>query len=278
MMKMLVTGATGKIGRYIVAQLLRAGTQVRALTRNPAAANLPDGVEVVAGDLTQPQSLLPALEDVECLYLIPVPETAAEVVALAKQAGVRRIVALSSASAPFEDKYHPRGQYFLRVERAVEAADVEWTHLRPGGLMSSALGWADSIRREGVVRAPYGNASYPHIHEADVADAAVAALLEDGHIGKKYILTGPESITQIEQVKTISAAIGRQIRFEELTPDEARKLWRQYMPDAEIDVELMVLGESIGKPVKARPSIEQVTGRKGRNFAQWAIEHAQNFQ
>jgi uncharacterized protein YbjT (DUF2867 family) len=144
--------------------------------------------------------------------------------------------------------------------------------------MSSALSWAESIRNEGVVRAPFGNASYPHIHEADVADAAVAALLEDTHIGKKYILTGPASITQIEQVRAISAAIGREIRFEELTPDEARKLWRQYMPDAEIDVELMVLGESIGKPVKARPTVEQVTGRLGRNFAQWASEHAQDFQ
>jgi uncharacterized protein YbjT (DUF2867 family) len=118
-MRILVTGATGKIGCHVVAQLLQAGVEVRALTRNPAAADLPTGVEVVCGDLAQPETLPPAFEQVERMYLIPVPETATEVVALATQAGVRRIVALSSASAPFEDKYHPRGQYFLRVERAV---------------------------------------------------------------------------------------------------------------------------------------------------------------
>ena len=212
------------------------------------------------------------------MFLFPVPATATEVVELAKKAGVQRIVVLSSVSAPYEDMYPPGGQYFLLVERAVEGAGVEWTHIRPVGLMLSSLFWAESIRAEGVVRAPYGNAGYPHVHEADVAEVATAALLEDGHVGKRYTVTGPESITQIEQVRAISAAIGRDIRFEELTPEQARGLWSSFMSAADIDVELMVLEESVNKPTKVRKTFEQVTGHPGRTYAQWTADHVQDFR
>jgi len=277
-MTILVTGATGTIGHHVVDQLAQAGAQVRALTRNPAAANLPDSVEVIQGDLECPETLALAFVNVERLYLFPVPATATEVVGMAKKAGVRRIVTHSSASAPWEAKYHPRGLYFLLVERTVEAAGVEWTHVRPHGLMSSTLVWAETIRAEGVVRAPYGAAAYAHVHEADVAEVAVAALLRDGHVGKKYIVSGPESITQIEQVRAIGAAIGRELRFEELTPEQARKLWGSFMPESEIDAELMILGESVDKPKKAWKTFEQVTGRPGRTYTQWAAEHAEDFR
>jgi uncharacterized protein YbjT (DUF2867 family) len=277
-MTILVTGATGAVGRHIVRHLLRVGIRVRALTRNPAKANFPEGVNVFQGDLERPESLSRALEDIDRLYLFPVPSTVTKVVQLAKTAGVQRIGAFSSASAPWEAKYHPRGLYYLLVERAVEASGVEWTHIRPVGFMMSALGWVESIRNEGVVRAPYGAASYPHVHEADVAEVATAALLEDGHIGKKYIVSGPESITQIEQAKAIGAAIGRELRFEELTPEEARTRWNSFMPESEIDTELMILEESVNKPQRVWKTFEQVTGRPGRSFAQWAVEHADDFR
>ena len=143
-MTILVTGATGNIGRHVVDQLMRTGARVRALTRNPAAANLPNSVEVIQGDLDRPETLPAAFENVERMYLFPIPATATEVAELAKKAGVRRIVTLSSASAPWEAKYHPRGIYSLLVERAAEAAGVEWTHVRPVGLMLSTLGWAET--------------------------------------------------------------------------------------------------------------------------------------
>src|SRR4030095_7090166 len=141
-MTILVTGATGNVGRHVVERLLRAGVHVRALTRNPADANLPDTVEAVQGDLECPDTLPAAFEDVERMYLLPVPATATDVAELAKKAGVRRIVVLSSASAPWEAKYHPRGLYYLLVERAVEDAGFEWTHIRPTGYMLSSLSWA----------------------------------------------------------------------------------------------------------------------------------------
>jgi uncharacterized protein YbjT (DUF2867 family) len=146
------------------------------------------------------------------------------------------------------------------------------------GYMLSSLSRAKTIRVEGVVRAPFGAAAYPHVHEADVAEVATAALLEDGHVGKKYIVSGPESITQIEQARAIGAAIGRDIRFEELTPEQARKLWSKFMSAADIDVELMILEESVNKPKKVWKTFEQVTGRPGRTFAQWAVEHAYDFR
>jgi uncharacterized protein YbjT (DUF2867 family) len=277
-MTILVTGATGNIGRHVVDRLMQAGVQVRALTRNPDAANLPDSVEIIQGDLDFPETLPAAFEDIEYMYLFPVPTTATEVAELAKKSGVRRIVVLSSGSAPWEAKYHPSGLYYLLVERAVEAAGVEWTHVRPTGLMLNSLTWAETIRAESVVRAPYGAASYPHVHEADVAEAATAALLDDGHVGKKYIVSGPESITQIEQARAIGAAIGRDIRFEELTPDQARKLWGKFMTADDIDLELMILEESVTKPKNVWKTFEQITGRSGRTFAQWAVEHANDFR
>jgi uncharacterized protein YbjT (DUF2867 family) len=277
-MTILVTGATGNVGRHLVDRLIHAGARVRALTRNPAAASLPDSVEVIQGDLECPETLAPAFENVERMCLFPVPATATAVAEMAKKAGVRRIVTLSSASAPWEAKYHPRGLYFLFVERAVEASGVEWTHVRPVGLMLSTQGWAETIRAEGVVRAPYGAAAYPHVHEADVAEVAAAALLGDGHAGKKYTVSGPEPITQIEQARAIGAAIGREIRFEELTPEQARKLWSPFMPEAEIDTELMILGESVDKPQKVWKTFEQVIGHPGRNYAQWAADHANDFR
>jgi hypothetical protein len=82
----------------------------------------------------------------------------------------------------------------------------------------------------------------------------------------------------VEQVRAISAAIGREVRFEELTPEQARQLWGGFMSEADIEVELLVLGESVNKPTRVRPTVEQLTGRPGRTYAQWAIEHAQDFR
>lgn len=119
---------------------------------------------------------------------------------LARARGVRRVVVLSGGSAGHGDEHH------LAVERAVEQVGIEWTHLRPYGLMSNALMWAESVGAASVVRAPYGRFSYPHVPEADVAAVAVAALLEDRHVGATYTISGPRAITQLEQVDPLSAA------------------------------------------------------------------------
>jgi uncharacterized protein YbjT (DUF2867 family) len=140
---------------------------------------------VVLGDLTQPEMLAPALEGIDRMYLFPVDKTAREVVALAKQAGVRRIVDLSAASVT-------AGLHTNPVEQAVEESGLEWTHVRPCGFMANMLQiWAPLIRAERVVRYPFADEPMNLIHEADIAAVAAVALLEDGHHGAAYTLTGP---------------------------------------------------------------------------------------
>ncbi|WP_309115851.1 NAD(P)H-binding protein [Saccharothrix sp.] len=285
-MRILVTGATGFVGRDVVAQLARAGVRVRALTRDPGRARFPAGVEVVRGDLLSPASLAAALEGVERMYLFPVDETATEVVARARAAGVRRIVDLSAASVTV-------GLHDNPVERAVEASGLAWTHVRPGGFMANMLQiWAPSVRAERVVRYPFGDRPDYSIHEADIAAVAVAALLEDGHHGQAYTLTGPGPITVREQVAAIGAALGEPVRYEEVTRERARELMLAQGGFAAEAADLMLGFVDYGGEaaaggqsdqdwsalMKTWPDVERVTGRPPRTFAEWARDHVADFR
>ncbi|AYN38965.1 NAD-dependent epimerase/dehydratase family protein [Streptomyces dangxiongensis] len=277
-MTVLVTGATGSVGRLVTDHLLAAGVAVRALTRDPAAAALPDGAEVWAGDLLRPHTLTAALHGVERLYLFPVPETARAVVAAAEEAGVRRIVVLSSSSVLDTSGDNHSGEHHRAVERAVAESGVEWTFVRPDEFASNVLWkWAESIRTEGVVRAPYGAAPRVPVHEADVAAVAAAALLEDGHAGQAYLLTGPEAITQSGQVRAIARAVGRPIAFEEITPDQARKDMAAAMPAPVVEMVLRYLADAVVHPPVPVDTVERVTGRPARTFARWVADHAADF-
>ncbi|MBX6766344.1 MAG: NAD(P)H-binding protein, partial [Actinomadura rubrobrunea] len=188
-MTILVTGATGHVGRLVVERLVAAGADVRALTRDPSRARFPQDVDIVQGDLTVPASLAGAFDGVDRMYLFPVAATAREVVAMAEDAGVRRIVTLSSGAVEggYDTDFH------LPVEQAVEASGLEWTHVRPGEFMLNKLWlWGPSIRDEGVVRTPFPDVTWCPIHERDIADVAAEALLKDGHAGRAYMLNGPE--------------------------------------------------------------------------------------
>jgi uncharacterized protein YbjT (DUF2867 family) len=271
-MTILVTGATGHIGRHVVEQLLAAGADVRALTRNPATAALPPAVEIVAGDLARPDTVAPALDGADRLYLFPVPDTAARVTELARRSGIRRIVVHSCGSAA-------HGDYHLTVERAAANTNVEWTHLRPYGLMCNTLQWADTIRTESVVRAPHGRFTYPHVHEADIAALAVDALLTDRHVGATYTVSGPDAISQLDQARLIGEAIGREVRFEELDRDQTHHLYRSQGWSTEaIDRELFLLSEFVDKPAPLGTTVADLIGRPPRTFAQWAIQRAGTFR
>jgi uncharacterized protein YbjT (DUF2867 family) len=287
-MKILVTGATGFVGRNVVAQLVRAGASVRALTRKPATAKLPMEVEVVQGDLSQPATLVPTLEGIDRMYLFPVEETARELVTLAKQAGVRRIVDLSAASVTV-------GLHTNPVEQAVEESGLEWTHVRPCGFMANMLQiWAPSIRAERVVRYPFADEPMNLIHEADIAAVATAALLEDSHVGAIYTLTGPALITVRDQVRAIGEALGEEVRYEEVTRERARELMKAQGGFAAESADLMLGfidyggGEAAGADgysdqdwsalMRPWPDVEKVTGRPARSYAEWARDHVEDFR
>lgn len=291
-MTILVTGATGLVGRHVVDRLQQADGAVRVLTRNPARAGFPEGVEVFKGDLVEPASLVAAFEGVEKLFLFPQPETATEVVDLAKQAGVRRVVVLSGAAVTlgFDTDYH------ARVERAVEESGLEWTHVRPGEFMANTLPiWGPMIRGSRTVRYPFGDdLGAAPIHEADIADVAVAALVEDAHIGKAYTLSGPEQLSVRGQVEAIADALGEEVRYEEVSREEARDLLRAMGGFAAESADLLLgfvdyeggagggddgySDQDYSDLMKPLPGYGEATGRTGRTYAQWARDHVEDFR
>lgn len=274
-MRILVTGATGTVGRHVVDHLLTAGVDVRALTRRPESAELPAAVEVVEGDLEKPQSLASALDGVDRMYLLAVGDTR-QVVDLAKQAGVRRIVVLSSASAEFEND--PGGEFHRAAERAVEESGLEWTHVRPGMFAGNLMDWADAIRADGVVRAPYGAARQSPVHELDIAEVAATALLSNDHSGQSYTLSGPESLSKAEQVAAIGQAVGREVRFEELTPEQWREHVKEELPEFVVDWLLGLWAHTVDNPEPVLPTVRDVLGRPARTVREWAADHAEAFR
>ncbi len=267
-MTTLVTGATGNTGRHVVAALARRGTRVRALTRNPAAHGFPAGVEVVAGTHTAPETLGAALDGVSRLHVTVtagLAEAGPELVRRAVDGGVRRITVVW-------------GGYVGPVEQAVADSGVEWTRLEPQEFMSNALTWAGSIRAEGVVREPF-DLPGAVVHEGDIGAVAAAALLDDGHAGRAYTLTGPQALTMRDRVAILSRAVGRAIAFEPITPERAvERLLATGVSRADAEY---VIGWYADPPAEAATvvdTVERVTGRPARTFAQWAAEHADRFR
>jgi len=276
----LVTGATGHVGRHVVSELLGRDARVRALTRNPDAANLPRGVDVVRGDLSVPETLDGCLEGVDAVFLLLRFWNPAEAVrgfldAAAKQ--VRLIVFLSSSLVrdDVEEQTHPIGKMHADVEHLIERSGMEWTFVRPGAFATNAVGWwAPQIRAGDVVHWPYGAVSFAPIHERDIAAVAVRALTEEGHGGAKYVLTGPESLTQAQQVRTIGEAIGRPLRFEEISPEAARESLSALLPPWILDT----WASLVDRPAPVTATVAEVTGAPARTFRRWAIDHADDFR
>lgn len=274
----LVIGATGTVGRHVVAQLRERGAAVRAVTRDPAAAGLQAEVEVVRADLTEPGSLEPYLCGVEAVFLIwpfTSPAVAADlapavVSVLARH--VPRIVYLSAHAAAGQPD-----SFWAIVERLIQESGVRWTFLRPTGFATNTLMWADQIRT-GTVRWPYGAAVRSLIHERDLAAVAVRALTEAGHAGRRYLLTGPEAITQSAQVEIIGAATGGAVRWEELTPEEAREqLGVAWGDRAFADQALESWAAMVAQPEPVTSVVAEVTGAPARTFRQWARDHGSDF-
>jgi uncharacterized protein YbjT (DUF2867 family) len=280
----LVTGATGRVGRLVVAQLLGAGVPVRALTRRPAAAGLPAAVEVVAGDLTAPESLDAGLRGVGAVFLVwTAPPTTVPAVVERLATHTRRIVFLSSPHRtphPFFQQPQPNPMAVLHadIEERIAAAGLASTIIRPGMFASNArLWWAAVIRDGGVVRWPYGAAETAPIDERDIAAVAARALSEDGHAGGDYVLTGPESLSQAEQVSIIGGAIGRRIHFEEVSPEEFRRETAGRWPGPVVDMLLAAWGATIGRPAFMTSTVADVVGSPPRTFRQWVADHADAF-
>jgi uncharacterized protein YbjT (DUF2867 family) len=267
-MTILVTGATGNIGRMVVDELLARGAgAVRALTVDPARAALPAGVEVAVGYLRKPETLPAAFEGVESLYLAPTPETVEEVLRLAREAGVRRVVDLSGELE----------SWWGSVAKAVEDSGLEWTHLSPGDFMENTFSWAPQIHATDAVREPYPQGRSTPIAMQDIARVAAVALTRSGYEGRSLSLTGPEILTRTDLVAAIGAARGKPVEFVQVTRDEAVEVLRPVMGDhVEWYVDTILQG-GVDWPVEVQPTVEQVTDTPATPFATWAKQHAAAF-
>ncbi|MFG1616319.1 NAD(P)H-binding protein [Nonomuraea wenchangensis] len=272
----LVTGATGNVGSHVVRQLLEEGEKVRVMTRNPSGHAFPDAVEVVTGDLTQPETLSEALSGIERTFLFPVFHGVDGFLDVAERAGLRHVVMLSSVSVTWPEPGWV-GEVHLRLERSVEASGLAWTFVRPDGLTTNDLVWAPQIIDGDVVRGRYGEAATAPIDPRDIAAVAVRSIL-DGRIGEGYSVTGPQSLTQIDRVRVIAETIGRPLRWEEQSEDWFRdEMARAGMPAPGINDYIDALTARVGRPTEVLPTVEQVTGRPPFPYAQWVADHAAAF-
>jgi uncharacterized protein YbjT (DUF2867 family) len=280
----LVTGATGRIGRVVIDRLVDAGVPVRALThRSEAATTLPANVDVVTGDLTVPESLDAGLQGVGAVFLVwTAPPTTAPAVVERLATYARRVVFLSSPHQtphPFFQQPNPMAELHADIERLIAAAGLESTIIRPGMLASNAvLWWAPAIRADGVIRWPYGAAETAPVDDRDVAAVVARTLYQDGHAGGDYVLTGPESLSQEEQVRIIGDVLGRQIPFEELSPDAFRRETEGSWPRPVVDMLISAWGATMGGPAFITSTVSEILGSAPRSFRQWVADHATAFR
>jgi uncharacterized protein YbjT (DUF2867 family) len=276
----LVTGASGTVGREVVSALVSAGARFKAGYRS-RPENVPDRVESVAIDFERPETLAPALRGVETVFLLSnMVEPEKRVVDEAKKAGVKRVVKLSVNGAA--DEAFTFARWHRAVERHIESSGLGWTFLRPSGFMQNFFNYmGDSIRKQGAFYTATGpRGAGAHIDARDIGAAAAVALTRDGHDGKAYELTGPKAITYDEAARILSQAAGREIRHVAITPEQYRQgALAMGMPapyvDALVDLDRAY---AAGALVQVTDAVKELTGRDPIAFEQFAKDYADRFR
>jgi uncharacterized protein YbjT (DUF2867 family) len=279
----LVTGATGRVGRMVIDLLRGKGVPVRALIhRAEAAPSLPVDVEVVTGDLTVPDSLDTALQGVGAVFLVwTAPGATVQDVVDRLAIHARHIVFLSAPHTiahPFFQQPNPMAALYADIEERIVGTGRAWTFIRPGMFASNALfWWAPTIRAGNAIRWPYAAAETAPVDDRDVAAVVAKTLDQDGHAGGDYVLTGPESLTQEEQVRIIGDVIGRPVAFEELSPEEFRRETAGTWPGSVADMLLDAWGATMGTPAYVTSTIADILGLPARTFRRWVADHTAAF-
>ncbi|KOU35064.1 SDR family oxidoreductase [Streptomyces sp. WM6378] len=279
----VVTGATGNVGRTLAGLLAEAGKETVAVSRRPQLTGLPAGVRHVRADVGDSASMRPALEGADALFVLlggelnSRGESPGALLNVAEEAGVERVVLLSSQinSTRPQALSHTRLREF---EAAVRASALDFTILRPSGFASNAFAWAEPVRTKRTVFAPFGDVALPVIDPADIAAVAAAALLEDGHTGLTYELTGPEAISPRRQAAVISEALGEAVTFVELSREDAHAHMARFMPQEVIDGTLDILGVPLPAEQEISPDVEKVLHRPANPFGKWVARNLPAFQ
>ena len=282
----LVSGATGTVGKEIVLQLASLGITVRALVRDMAKAAPFRGkcVHVAVGDLNDPATLEAAFQSVDHALLLPANnanqvEQERTFIDVAKRAGVQHIVKLSAIGADDPKSASRIARWHAQAEDYLESSGLVWTHLRPCVFMQNMLGSAASIARDGAFYAPLGDTRVAHVDVRDIAAVALKTLTEHGHERKAYTITGPEALTYSEVAGKLSAALGKPVRYVDVPPDQFKQsLLRAGMPDWSADA-LLEIFEHVVKPLGAKVTnvVAEITKRAPITFDQFARDHAAVF-
>lgn len=276
----LITGATGNVGRELVGQLLDKGAPVRALGRDERKlAALPARVEQVVGDLDNPETLEVAMQGVEHVYIVtPVTQQVINLLEAARGAGVRLVVKQSTIEA---DRSLGPGKWHRQQEILIEASGLDWTFLRPTMMMVNTIEWwAATIKSQGAVYFPGGKGRVSPVDPRDVATVACAVLTQPGHAGQIYPLTGPESLTIGEMVQTIGRVLGKPLRYVSV-PSFAAAMWMRRSGLPKYVAEALV--ETLGALRRCEyayvtDAVERVSGCKPRSFEMWCRDHITDFQ
>ena len=269
----LVTGSTGNVGGELVSALANAGQPVRALVRGDRETSWPASVEAVSGDLNRPDSLTTALAGVRGVFLLPGYEDMPGLVAELEAASVERVVLLSSGAAASGDMSNAISRYMITSESAVRASKLTWTILRPTAFMSNSLRWLPQLAEGDVIRGPFADVRTAAIDPFDIAAVAVRALLDDGYHRHIYGPTGPTSLRPADQIAILADILGRDLRFEPQTDDEARQQMLRNTPLEYVDAFFDFYSAGSLDESQVGSTVQDVTGQPPRTFRQWATAH-----
>ena len=281
----LVTGGTGAIGSELLRLLSHAGVPARALTRNLRKAQTLPGITWVVGDLARPETLATAFEGAETVFLLThyledMVELQHNAIAAARAAGVTHVVKVSAFAAS-DHSNAPIGRWQYQVEKELQASGLGWTMLRPHHFMQNLLAQAEYVIKDGAIYSPSGDGKIPYIDARDIAAVAFVTLTQPGHVGKKYVLTGSEAISYRQAAEIIGAVIGKQVRFVDESPEDARaRRIREGVPPAVIESVLAIgaYQRAGGKTVTITTTVADLTGRPPRTVAEFVQEHAAVFR
>ena len=270
----LVTGATGNAGGAVVRALVSSGEQVRAVVREVNRMPLPAGVEEVAGDLNKPGTLVPHLEGVTAAFLLAGYEGLEETLANMRRAEVERVVLLSSSAAPSGDLTNAVARYHILSERAVRDSGLRWTFLQPNTFMTNTFQWLPQLHQGDVIRAPFADVSVATIDPDDIGAVAAVALTSDANDGRALRLSGPESLSPADRVAILAKTLGRELRFEAQSNEDARAEMNAAMPAEYVDAFFRFFVDGDLDESAVLPTVREVTGRAPRSFEAWASAHA----
>ncbi|THV42559.1 NAD(P)H-binding protein [Glycomyces buryatensis] len=280
----LVTGATGTVGRALVAALVARGADVRALTRDPAGAKFPQPVDIVGGNPKRPDTVAAALEGVEAVFLNSraIGDAVGEFADLAKRSGVRRLVALAAYNVEHDLALQPSrffGDRNRECEAAAEASGLEWVSLRPDVYANMALPlWGGQLARGDEVVWPYPDFTEAAIDPGDVAEVAARALVDDDLLGTKPVLTGPEAISHTAMVEALAEATGRPLRYREQPLLELVEQFAAIGLPAALTASFIARYAALeGQPATVTGEVERILGRPARSYLDWARDHAALF-